>query len=357
MTRMTPMTIRRLIRSSESDARALAFAPGRAGRLLAIASVALGCTGEISPDPSQEALAGGDTPARRTPSTQPSELAQTVAEDSLAADPLRGGRLYDRFYSENASLNFTPDAPETALIADGEGGPLGNGTLRNGAGLALDNALDHGYRLKSFFGWDMRGADGIYGPAYQDKAYVAPYNLIEDALSREQVAGLLVDGARDVPAYGEVMPPQDLSDVVAFVMAVREHELPQPGDIWELNADAPKGYVLKSGARVEAGRAAISASCSGCHGADGTRLLFDEGELSLGSLARGGAYEVWFKIVAGNPGTPMGSQVPSSEPWAEQSQMVLDVIAALCDRARYPLGDATAADVEPADARCGEYLR
>ena len=153
------------------------------------------------------------------------------------------------------------------------------------------------------------------------------------------------------------MPAQDLSDVVAFVMAVREHELPQPADIWELDADAPKGYVLESGARVEAGRAAINASCSGCHGADGTRILFDEGEFSLGSLARSSAYEVWFKIVAGNPGTPMGSQIPSSEPWAEQSQMVLDVLAALCDRTTFPLGNATEADVQAADPRCGQYLR
>lgn len=358
MTVTKPMTIRRFPRSIE-DEKAPALVMGGAGRLLVAIAMTLACTGEISEDTSQEALEPGEKPAPSTSrgSTELSELAQAVAEDSASANPLRGGRLYDNFYTENPANDFTPDDPDTAAIADGEGGPLGNGTLRDGDGLILDNALDHGYRLKNFFGWDMRGADGIYGPAYQDKAYVGPYNLIGDALSLEQVARLLVDGGRGVPAYGEVMPQQDLSDLVAFVMAVREHELPQPGDIWELEPGAPKGYVLRSGARVEAGRAAISGSCSGCHGADGTSLLFDDGEFSLGSLARGSAYEVWFKIVAGNPGTPMGSQIPSSEPWAEQSQMVLDVLAALCDRRAFPLGDATEADVDAADPRCGEYLR
>lgn len=359
MTHTTPIAIRSLCCSKTRDETAPALVASRATWLLAVAAVTLGCTGTISEDPSREGRAPDDRqrPATSRPSTDLRDLAQAVALDSVSANPLRGGRLYDNFYSENPSTDFTPDDPGTPLIADGEGGPLRNGTLRDGAGLVLDNREEHGYRLKNFFGWDMRGAEGIYGPAYQDKSYVASYNLIEDALSLEQVTRLLVEGARGVPAYGEVMPQQDLSDLVAFVMAVREHELPQPGDIWELNPDAPKGYVLGSGARVEAGHAAISASCSGCHGADGTGLLFDEGEFSLGSLARASAYEVWFKIVAGNPGTSMGSQVPSSEPWAEQSQLVLDVLAALCDRGAYPLGDATEADVESADPRCGEYLR
>jgi len=351
-----------------------------AGPLWCAAALAWGCSGSISTTAADQALAAsgaqtpnaaparnaGQTPNQATSLAEPapsaaaspagSDLARVVAEYSLDGDALRGGRLYDKFYSENLDTGFEPDDPATPAL-DGEGGPAGNGALRDGRGATLDNALDHGYRVKSFFGWDLRGADGVYGPEYQGKAYVAPNNLLEDALSREQVARLLVDGAAGVPAYGQVMSDDDLGDLVAFVMAVREHELPWPTDIWDLDPDAPKGYVLKSGGNVTAGRAAIRSSCGNCHGADGTNLLFDDGEFSLGTLARSGGYEVWFKIVVGNPGSPMGSQVPLDQPWSTQAQVVLDVLAALCDRSAFPAGAATEPDVALNDPRCGSYLR
>jgi hypothetical protein len=62
-------------------------------------------------------------------------------------------------------------------------------------------------------------------------------------------------------------------------------------------------------------------------------------------------------IVAGNAGSPMLSQVPSREPTSVQAQWVLDVLAALCDRTRYPVGVASEPDVGSGDLRCGEYLR
>lgn len=304
---------------------------------------AFACSGNISGD-DQGALA--------------STLAREVAEDSVQADPLRGGRLYDRFYGENTALGFTPDDAATAA-ADGDGGPSDDGTLPDGAGRTIDNRLGHGYRMKNFFGWDLRGAEGIYGPDYHDEDYVMPHNLIDDPMTRQELASLFVDGDDGIPAWGEVMPADDLADLVAFVMAVRERDLPQPGDIWELDSSAPEGYVLKPGARIQAGHTAIAASCANasCHGADGTQRLFDDGEYSLGSYARQNAYEAWFKIVAGNVGTPMRSQLPTTGSGADKAQFVLDVLAALCDQSAYPLGEASEDDVPRSDPRCGSYMR
>jgi len=287
-----------------------------------------------------------------------SELAQDVSEASENGDALRGGRVYDRFYGENTSLGFSPDAADTAA-RDGSGGPNDDGTLPDGDGRVVDNSSGHGYRMKNFFGWDLRGADGVYGPDYQDQSYVMPINLIEDSMSRLELASLFVDGASGVPAWGEVVPEQDLADLVAFVMAVRQHDLPQPGDIWELDAEAPSGYVLKPGARIAQGHTAIAAQCgnSACHGADGTNILFDDGEFSLGSMARASAYEAWLKIVAGNPGSPMRSQLPATGTGNVKAQFVLDVLAALCDQTAYPLGVASEADVPANDPRCGSYMR
>jgi hypothetical protein len=287
-----------------------------------------------------------------------SDLARSVSQASEDADVLRGGRVYDRFYGENTSVGFSPDVADTAA-RDGSGGPNADGTLLDGDGRVVDNVSGHGYRMKNFFGWDLRGADGIYGPDYQDQPYVMPINLIEDSLSRLELASLFVDGAADVPAWGEVMPEQDLADLVAFVMAVRERDLPQPGDIFELDESAPSGYVLKPGARIAQGHSAIAAQCgnSACHGADGTNILFDDGEFSLGSMARASAYEAWLKIVAGNPGSPMRSQLPATGSGTVKAQFVLDVLAALCDQTAYPLGAASEPDVPANDPRCGSYMR
>jgi mono/diheme cytochrome c family protein len=317
--------------------------------LVAVAALCAGCGGS-GDDP--VSATDTDEPAGSGASSRPenglSELARRVAGDDASADVLRGGRLYDNFYSENPAAGFEPEV---------EGGPLGDGTLPDSRGEVVTNDLGHGYRLKNFFGWDLRGADGIYGPAYQNKAYVAPYNLLGGGAGREDVARLIVDGAPGVPAYGQVLPEADLADIVAFVMAVRAHELPRPDDIWQLDGEAPSGYVLAAGASIDDGRSAIDASCGGCHGADGTDILFDDGEFSLGTLARASGYEVWFKIVAGNPGSPMGSQLPPDEPGTVQAKMVLDVLAALCDPTAFPSGRATEPDVPAGDPRCGGYLR
>jgi mono/diheme cytochrome c family protein len=321
--------------------------------LCAVAAVCAGCGGSDSPAgvEGDDPLAASDTDdgsgTAAAPEDGPSALALRIARDGGDADALRGGRLYDNFYSENPAVGFAPEV---------EGGPFGDGTLPDSGGEVVANDVGHGYRLKNFFGWDLRGADGIYGPGYQDKAYVARYNLLGGGAGREDVARLIVDGAPGVPAYGQVLPEADLADIVAFVMAVREHELPRPDDIWQLDADAPSGYVLAAGASIDDGQSAIGASCAGCHGADGTNILFDDGEFSLGTLARASGYEVWFKIVAGNPGSPMLSQLPRGEPVA-QAKMVLDVLAALCDQTAFPPGGASEPDVPAGDPRCGRYLR
>lgn len=310
---------------------------------LGAALSALACSGSISEGEQNDSA---------------SRLAREVAEDSEQADPLRGGRIYDRFYGENTALGFTPDDAATAAT-DGAGGPSSDGTLPDGSGRAIDNRLGHGYRMKNFFGWDLRGSEGIYGPDYHDEDYVKSINLIDDPLTRQELASLFVDGDDGIPAWGELLPTQDLADLVSFVMAVRRRELPQPGDIWNLDPSAPEGYVLKPGARLEAGHSAIASSCgsASCHGTDGTQRLFDDGEYSLGSYARQNAYEAWFKIVVGNVGTPMRSQLPANATPAEKSQFVLDVLAALCDQSAYPLGEASEEDVPRTDPRCGSYMR
>ena len=120
-------------------------------------------------------------------------------------------------------------------------------------------------------------------------------------------------------------------------------------------AFSPGSYVLKAGGNPVRGKEIYAVRCSACHGADGTRELFDDGEFSLGSHARQKAYEDWFKIANGQPGTAMESQVSGSG--KERTQQILDLLAALCDRTAFPVGKAKGKDVPNNDPRCGAYLK
>ena len=85
--------------------------------------------------------------------------------------------------------------------------------------------------------------------------------------------------------------------------------------------------------------------CADCHGADATEIIFDGGEQSLGQHARYFGYAVAMITLAGEPGSEMGPQ-----DWGElepeaQTQNLLDLLAALCDRERYPRGAGTDPEV------------
>jgi mono/diheme cytochrome c family protein len=157
-----------------------------------------------------------------------------------------------------------------------------------------------------------------------------------------------------VPAFGAVLDARDLDDLTAFLDKTRTGALAGPAAIFSLVASAPKGFVLKEGGDATRGKARCAKACAGCHGPDGRKVAIDETE-SVGSLSRSSGYEIWFKILHGQPGTPMDRQVEEKDS-AAQAQAILDLLAALCDRAAFPTGSG-GEDVKDGDPRCGAYLR
>ena len=272
---------------------------------------------------------------------------------AAAGDDARGGRLFDNWRAEKKLENsFVPDAAKTPEL-DGRGGPNSNGTLNSASGQPLANT-GHDYRLKNFYGWDLRGAEGIYGAQFQNKAYVLQHNLLTDTRSPEMLRAWLAEGDAHTPAFGQVLDAKDIEDMVAFLVKTQKGELARPDKLFKLEASAPKSYVLLAGGDAARGRERFSASCATCHGSNGTELPIDETE-SLGTLSRSSGYEVWFKIVNGQPGTLMGRQV-SETSGADNERAILDLLAALCDRKAFPpLEGAT--DVPGADPRCGGYAQ
>lgn len=268
-------------------------------------------------------------------------------------DDARGGRLYDDWRKEKGlTESFVPDSSRTAAL-DGKGGPNGNGTLNDGRGRPVPNT-GHDYRLKNLFGWDLRGAEGIYGAAFQRKPFVLAHNLLTDARSADELEAWLARGDDTMPGFGRVLSEEDLDDLVAYLVKTRQGQLARPAAIFTLDARAPKNYRLAAGGDPARGRERYAISCADCHGDDGRNVPIDDTE-SLGTISRSSAYEVWFKMLNGQPGTDMRRQIlePSGP---EQEQTILDVLAALCDRKAFP-PLAGAGDVRAKDPRCGDYLR
>lgn len=298
--------------------------------------------------------------ASTTPPEAAAPVATPAATPSISStfttpepDDARGGRLFDNFRAEKKlGETFEADSSKTPEV-DGKGGPNNNGTLNDGAGNVLPNT-GHDYRLKNLFGWDLRGAEGIYGPHYQNKPFVTGRNLLSDTRSPLELREWLRKGDAHVPAYGDVLDDKDLDDLVAFLVKTRERQLAHPDEIFELDANGPKNYRLLAGADVEKGHARYTAACADCHGNDGLALVIDD-KHSAGELARTSGFEIWFKLQHGHPGSSMLRQVNEKD-GAANSRAVLELLAALCDRSKYPVF-AGQTDVSDGDVRCGAYLK
>ena len=290
-------------------------------------------------------------PKASRPASPPATAAPAFAP--TGPDDARGARLYDNWRAEKElGTALTPDSAKTPEL-DGAGGPDQNGTLRNAAGQPMPNT-GHDYRLKNLFGWDLRGAEGVYGPAHQKKSYVLAHDLLTDARPPAELREWLAKGSDTVPAFGAVLDARDLDDLVAFIDKTRRGALAGPAAVFRLDAAAPKGFVLNAGGDAARGKQRFANTCAGCHGADGRKITIDETE-SVGSLSRSSGYETWFKMLHGQPGTSMDRQIPESDA-AGQATAILDLFAALCDRTAFP-ALAGAEDVKDGDLRCGAYLR
>jgi mono/diheme cytochrome c family protein len=259
---------------------------------------------------------------------------------------------------DEIDVDFVPDNADTPEL-DGRGGPNGNGTLNDGNGELIPNT-GHNYRLKNLLGWDMRGNAGIYGERYQNKAYILPTGPLSpehaDATAAEWIR-TLEKGNAVMPAYGTVFDRTDIAALVDYMLAVRDGLLPHPDDLYHLSTDAPKGFVLNAGGDTTRGHTFYMERCAACHGIDATKIIFDDGEQSLGMHARYYGYAIAMIAIAGEPGSEMGPQLDAGQNAAQQTQTLLDLLAALCDRERYPRGAATDPDVPDNDLRCGAYLR
>ncbi len=177
----------------------------------------------------------------------------------------RGGRLYDKYFSENKTAKPTADHPSYI-----KGGKYGK---------------DNSWRCKECHGWDYKGKDG----AYAKGGHATGIKGINGAAGKDPaaIAALLRDKTH---GYTEAqLSAKDASDLALFVSKGQ-------GDLAKY-VDA-SNKAKGDGAK---GEAYFNTLCAGCHGVDGKKVK--DGP-PLGSVADNGA-EMMHKLLNGQPNEAM----------------------------------------------------
>ena len=197
-------------------------------------------------------------------------------------DPLRGGRLYDRWWTVNGAEVPAGDHPLYPEVAETSGSTT--------------------FRCKECHGWDYKGADGVYatGPHFTGIDGILgstrmPFLEIFDMIKNppgDGTEGTSVNGH----GFGNSgVSDADLWDLVQFLMA----ELVDTDDFIDpqrkFNGDAAQGELNY-----------LTGGCGDCHGPDGTWINFASPEEPewLGTIAVVNPWELMHKIRFGQPEAP-----------------------------------------------------
>jgi len=215
-------------------------------------------------------------------SCEDDEVDKSFAEENWsAADQVRGGLLYDKFWKVNGTTEPTTDFDPTWS------------TQSTNARTGSDT-----WRCKECHGWDYIGDSGRYSEGSHYTGFSGVYatsshdiDAIFDAIKDE-------DGDHD---FSTVLSDDDVLDLTKFI---------KDGliDI-SLFVDANGAAIGDS----TNGATLYNSNCSACHGADGNTIDFDDddGDQGVGFLANDNPQEILHKIRWGHPGSSMPSMVGS----------------------------------------------
>jgi mono/diheme cytochrome c family protein len=247
------------------------------------------------------------------------------------ADAIRGGQLYDKFWT-----------------TDGYTGPSDPSVSQEN----IDNFPDF-YRCKQCHGWDLRANVEWYidrGPKVtrpdvsgQDLFHMREETDLRDMF--EEVAhegAAAVDPARtadgtnsslggnNMPDFSKILTEAQIWDLVKFM---KEGAF-DTRQLYDLNTAGtyPTGTKtmtnLGRDGDASAGDSFYATKCVSCHGTDGTTIDL-HGE-SVGSFIRSSPHEAQHKVKNGHPGTIMGGL-----PNATQSD-IKNLFKAMTDESKYP---------------------
>jgi len=246
--------------------------------VLAMALVLAACGGQSSTPTQAPAKAEPtEAPAKVEPTAAPTEAPAAEPTEAPAAmeldgDGARGGRLYDKWWSE-----MGVDVPEgdQALWA------TQSSNSRSGADT---------WRCKECHGWDLKGVDGAYSGGSHMTGFAGMWDAIDQG--QEYVLGALQGETNPDHDFSSYMDEQDLIDLTVFLtVEAVDDDVFVGSDKMAVAGDAALGEEL-------------FADCAECHGMGGTAINFhadDEPEYVPG-LAQGNPWEFLNKLRYGQPG-------------------------------------------------------
>lgn len=238
----------------------------------------------------------------------------------LLADPVRGGQLYDRWWT----VSRVP-------------APTGKHPLYPPGGVQSGSTT---FRCKECHGWDYKGGDGQYGTGSHFTGIVGVQHTTR---SPQQLFDFLRANpdrqtgrpGHNMDAYG--MTDADVWDVVRMVLdgvVETDEVIPRvcagganDGTVCHFDADCPGGTCdpnpVFAGDADFLGPIWYDNVCAACHGPDGTALNFGSAASPeyVGTLAYENPWEFIHKVRFGHPAAAM----PSSDLLRWPLQRVADV--------------------------------
>lgn len=199
----------------------------------------------------------------------------TLPGGFVVADPVRGGRLYDEWWTVIVASPPTGDHPLYPAVGT-RSGPIT-------------------FRCKECHGWDYKGVDGAYGSGSH---FTGIGGVFETALTPSALFDLLkadpavTPNGHNMDAYG--LSDRDLWDLVRFTL-----DAVVDTDPYIVGGSFSGNTVI--------GDALYSTTCTLCHGIDGDRFdMGDGGALEyVGTIANANPWEFLHKVRFGHPGSPM----------------------------------------------------
>lgn len=247
------------------------------------------------------------------------------------ANGIRGGIMYDKFWSTEAGFN------------------------QSDPNLAKFNQFSDFFRCKQCHAWDYLGNAGSYinrGPK-TTRPNVASGNIL--ALAKSKTPQELFDaikkstGRRDIsydlstydpatnnvegdkmPNYSQLLTDAQIWDIVKYLKT-------EALDVTQLydatftgiypTGSASYSNVGKDG-NATTGATYYAQKCASCHGADGTAFLMEN--MTVGAFTRKKPYEVQHKVKFGQLGSPMTATTGIT------LQNIKDLYKALADTTAFP---------------------
>jgi mono/diheme cytochrome c family protein/ribosomal protein L37AE/L43A len=267
--------------------------------LVVVSVVLVGCGGRATEAPAAPTSAPAAEP---TPTSAPTDTPAAPAEAELTGDPVRGGLLYDQWWSVLAEEAEAEEEHHEEEHEHEAAGPETDQPLWATQDTNTRSGADT-WRCKECHGWDYKGADGAYGSGSHFTGF--PGIFASKDKSPSEILAALKGSTNPDHDFSSVMDEQDLIDLTLFIVQL------------QIDTDNLVNEDLSAKGDATQGQGRYEEVCTLCHGPEGVAINFGglEDPEYVTTVANDNPWEFIHKVRFGQPGWPMPSAI--SNDWAD----------------------------------------